>query len=151
MGTAQMPEFTAILRRLGQDYQVPVLLVKTLDRYNPASYAGPLDPAPYDAEVAAARAAGEPVFDIVLETPWARQTDAETAYRAILAEIPEGLTFLSMHFNQPGDFEVINPEGARIRTEEYALFRTPRIGAWIREYGIELIGMRPLRDALRAG
>jgi chitin disaccharide deacetylase len=150
MGTAQMPEFTAILRRLGRDYRLPVLLVKDLSRYNPASYAGPLDPAPYDAEVAAARAAGEPLFEIVFETPWGRKTDAETAYRAIFSEIGEGLTFLSMHFNQPGDFEVINPEGARIRTEEYALFRTPRIGEWIREYGIELIGMRPLRDALRA-
>lgn len=150
MGTAQMPEFTAILRRLGQDYRLPVLLVKDLSRYNPASYAGPLDPAPYDAEIAAARAAGEPVFEIVHETPWARQTDAETAYRAIFAEIGEGLTFLSMHFNQPGDFEVINPEGARIRTEEYALFRTGRIHDWIAEFGIELIGMRPLRDEMRS-
>ena len=78
------------------------------------------------------------------------QTDAETAYRAIFAGIAEGLTFLSMHFNQPGDFETINPEDAHIRTEEYALFRTGRIAEWIDELGIELIGMRPLRDALRA-
>jgi hypothetical protein len=150
MGTAQMPEFTAILRRLGQDYRLPVLLVQDLSRYNPASYAGPLDTAPYDAEVAAARGAAEPIFEIAFETPWARETDAETAYREIFANIPEGLTFLSMHFNQPGDFEVINPEGARIRTEEYALFRTPRIGEWIGEFGIDLIGMRALRDELRA-
>ena len=150
MGTAQMPEFTAILRRLGHEYRVPVLLVASLDRYNPASYAGPIDPAPYDAEVAAARAAGEPVFDIVLETPWDRKTGAEAAYRALFASIPEGLTFLSLHFNQPGDFETINPEAAHIRTEEYALFRTPRIGEWIREHGIEVIGMRALRDEMRA-
>ena len=49
MGTAQMPEFTAIFRRLGHDYRLPVLLVKDLTRYNPASYAGPLDYARYDA------------------------------------------------------------------------------------------------------
>jgi predicted glycoside hydrolase/deacetylase ChbG (UPF0249 family) len=151
MGTAQMPEFTAIARKLAAEYRVPMLLVKDLTRYNPASYAGPLDPAPYDAEVALARRAGEPVFDIVHETPWARTTDAETAYRAIFAAIEPGLTFLSMHFNQPGDFETINPEGARIRTEEYALFRTGRIREWIEEFDIELIGMKPLRDALRAG
>lgn len=151
MGTAQMPEFTAIARKLAAEYRVPMLLVKDLTRYNPASYAGTLDPAPYDAEVALARKAGEPVFDIVHETPWARTTDAETAYRAIFAAIEPGLTFLSMHFNQPGDFETINPEGARIRTEEYALFRTGRIREWIEEFDIELIGMKPLRDALRAG
>ncbi|MCB1486987.1 MAG: ChbG/HpnK family deacetylase, partial [Bauldia sp.] len=106
MGTAQMPEFVSIFRRLGHDYRLPVLLVKSLDRYNPASYAGPLDTARYDDEVAKARAAGEPVFDIVCETPWARTTDAETAYRAIFAGISDDLTFLSMHFNKPGDFEV---------------------------------------------
>ena len=151
MGTAQMPEFVAISRRLAAEYRVPMLLVKDLSGYNPASYAGPLDPAPYDAEIARAQAAGEPVFDIVHETPWARTTDAETAYRTIFAAIGPGLTFLSMHFNRPGDFEAVNPEGARIRTEEYALFRTGRIKEWIEEFGIELIGMRALRDALRAG
>jgi len=151
MGTAQMPEFVAISRRLAAEYRVPMLLVKDLTRYNPASYAGPLDPAPYDAEIVKSQAAGEPVFDIVFETPWARQTNAETAYRAIFAEILPGLTFLSMHFNQPSDFETINPEGARIRTEEYALFRTGKIKEWVQEFGVEVIGMRPLRDALRAG
>jgi len=150
MGTAQMPEFTAILRCLGRDYRLPVLLVKDLSRYNPASYAGPLDTAVYDAEIAAARAAGEPVFDIVFETPWARATDVETAYRAIFAQIGEGLTFLSMHFNLPGDFEVVNPDDGPIRSEEYALFRSGRIGEWIDEFGLEVIGMRPLRDDIRA-
>jgi predicted glycoside hydrolase/deacetylase ChbG (UPF0249 family) len=150
MGTAQMPEFVEIFCKLGREYKVPVLLVKDLSRYNPASYAGPLDPARYDAAVAKSRAAGEPIFEIVCETPWARKTDAETAYREIFAGIPDGLTFLSMHFNAPGDFEAVNPEFAHIRTEEYALFRTAKIKEWVKEFGIELIGMRGLRDQLRA-
>ncbi len=150
MGTAQMPEFVGILRRLGHDYRLPVLLVKDLSGYNPASYAGPLDTARYDAAVADASAAGEPVFEIVQETPWARKTDAETAYRAIFADIRAGLTFLSLHFNKPGDFEVIAPDSAHIRTEEYALFATPKIGEWVKEFGIDVIGMRELRDDLRA-
>jgi predicted glycoside hydrolase/deacetylase ChbG (UPF0249 family) len=150
MGTAQMPEFVNIFRRLGREHRLPVLLVKDLSRYNPASYAGPLDTAEYDKAVAAARADDDPIFDIVIETPWTRKTNAEKAYRAIFAEIPEGLSFLSMHFNAPGDFEVVNPEFAYIRTEEYALFRTARIGEWVREFGIEVIGMRALRDRGRA-
>ena len=150
MGTAQMPEFVGIFRRLGQELGVPALLVRSLEGYNPASYAGPLDPAGYDAEVAAARAAGEPVFDAVLETPWDRTTDAETAYREMFAAIPEGLTFLSLHFNQPGDFEVVNPGAAHIRTEEYALFASPLIKQWIAEFDLEVIGMRALKDELVA-
>ena len=150
MGTAQMPEFVAISRKLAAEYRVPMLLVKDYSRYNPATYAGPLDPAGYDAEIVAARVAGEPVFDIVCETPWARTTDAETAYREIFAGIEPGLTFLSMHFNRPGDFEAVNPEWAHIRTEEYALFRTGKIREWIDEFDIEVIGMKPLREALRA-
>ena len=97
---------------------------------------------------AAARAAGEPVFDIVLETPWARTTDAETAYRALFEAIPAGFTFLSMHFNPPGDFETINPEACHLRTEEYALFRTPGSSEWVEELGLEVIGMRALREEL---
>jgi predicted glycoside hydrolase/deacetylase ChbG (UPF0249 family) len=151
MGTAQMPEFTAIYRRLGHDYRLPVLLVKDLKGYNPASYAGDIDIARYGAEIVKARAAGEPLFDIVLETPWARKTDALTAYRAMFAAIPEGLSFLSLHFNTVGDFEAINPPDAHLRTEEYALFTTASIKAWIKEFGVEVIGMRGLRDEVRAG
>jgi predicted glycoside hydrolase/deacetylase ChbG (UPF0249 family) len=150
MGTVQMPEFVKIFRRLGREYKVPVLLVKDLSRYNPASYAGPLDTKIYDGEVAAARADGEPIFEIVFETPWNRKTDPETAYRPIFAEIPDGLTFLSMHFNKPGDFEAVNPEFAHIRTEEYSLFRSGKIAEWVKEFGLEVIGMRALRDEMRA-
>lgn len=151
MGTAQMPEFTAIYRELAREHRLPVLLVKALDRYNPASYAGPLDTALYDAEVDAARSEGHPIVDIVHETPWDRTTDAETAYRAIFAEIDAGLTFLSMHFNTPGDFEPVNPIQAPIRTSEYELFNSGKIAEWVAEFDLEVIGMRGLREAFRAG
>lgn len=150
MGTAQMPEFINIYRRLGREFRLPVLLVKSLGRYNPATYAGPVDAAAYEAEIAAARQEGEPIFEIVFETPWGRTADAKSAYRSIFAEIPEGLTYLSMHFNAPGDFEIIAPEWARFRTEEYELFCTDLIGQWVHEFGLEIIGMRELRDELRA-
>ncbi len=55
-----------------------------------------------------------------------------------------------MHFNAPGDFETINPRDAWVRTEEYALFQTGKIAEWIDEFDLELIGMRGLRDDLRA-
>lgn len=151
MGTAQMPEFVGILRKLGREHRVPVLLVKDLGRYNPVSYAGSLDPTEYDAEVARARKEGELIFDIVIETPWRRTTDAETAYREAFESISDDLTFLSMHFNAPGDFETIAPDSAHIRTEEYALFKTSRIKEWVRKLELDVVGMRGFRDELRAG
>jgi len=150
MGTAEMPEFTAIYRRLGQEYNVPVMLPKTLQGYNPAGYAGDLDPARFDAEIAKARAAGEPIFDAVLETPWTRTVEAAPAYRQMFAALPEGLSFLALHFNTPADFLMINPEDGPLRIEEYQLFTTPLIAEWIAEFGLEVIGMRALRDELRA-
>jgi hypothetical protein len=149
MGAAMTPEFVDIYFRLGRDYNLPILLVKDLQRFNPMSYAGSASTANYDAVVAKARAAGEPIFDLVIETPWSRKTDAETAYRAMFADIPKGLTYLSLHFNAPGDFEVIEPEFAHIRIEEYAFFNSGRIPELLAEHGIAVIGMREVRDRLR--
>ena len=99
--------------------------------------------------MAAARAAGEPIFDIVLETPWERTSEARTAYRAMFAAIPDGLTYLSLHFNQAFEAEGFSRHGARIRSEEYELFRTAQIDEWVTEFDLDVIGMKTLRDELR--
>jgi len=39
------------------------------------------------------------------------------------------------------DMVGVNPEFAHIRTEEYALFRTGKIAAWVKEFGLEVIGI----------
>jgi hypothetical protein len=114
------------------------------------SYAGPASTKNYDEIVAKARTLEEPVFDLIIESPWGRTTDAATAYRAMFADVPEGLTYLSLHFNTPGDFEIIEPEFAHIRTEEYAFFRSGRLQELLAEHAIEAIGMRQIRDRLRA-
>ena len=150
MGAVMMPEFVEIYYRLGKDYNLPILLVKDLRRFNPMSYAGAARTETYDSVVARAREAGEPIFDLVVESPWGRQTDAETAYRAMFAEIQEGLTYLSLHFNKPGDFEVIEPDHAHIRTEEYAVFKSGLVAELVSAHGVDVIGMRQIRDRLRA-
>jgi chitin disaccharide deacetylase len=150
MGAVMMPEFVEIYYRLGKDYNLPILLVKDLRRFNPMSYAGAARTETYDSVVARARAAGEPIFDLVVESPWGRQTDAETAYRRMFAEIQDGLTYLSLHFNRPGDFEAIEPDRAHIRTEEYAVFKSGLIAELVAAHGIDVIGMRQIRERLRA-
>lgn len=80
----------------------------------------------YNAALQRAIAKGFPVFDLVQETIWDRKVDAETAYGEMSRRLPEGMTFLSLHFNAPGDFEVIEPSHAQI------------------------VGMRTMRDWLRS-
>ena len=94
--------------------------------------------------------AGEPVFDLFFETPWDRTAEPEGVYREALASVPQGISFFAFHFNAPGDFEVVEPEFARYRTDEYALFSSGKIEPMLAEYGVELIGMRELRDRRRA-
>ena len=47
-------------------------------------------------------------------------------------------------------FEVVESDQAHIRTEEYALFRTALIAEWVRANGLEVIGLRGVRDRLRS-
>jgi chitin disaccharide deacetylase len=150
MGVVMMPEFVDIYERLGRDYDVPILLPKDLHAFNPMSYAGPAATGRYDRVVQQARARSEPVFDVVIESPWRRTSDVASAYRAMFDSIPEGLTYLALHFNAPGDFEAIEPEFAHIRTEEYAFFRSGAAEVLIAEHQIEVIGMRAIRQQLRA-
>ena len=150
MGTAMCPEFVDIYVRLGLDYELPVLMVKDYSTFNPRSYSGPMSNDRYDAALARAKQAGFVAFDLVQETMWERKVDAASAYGELFRTIPEGLTFLSLHFNAPGDFEVIEPSYAHIRTDEYALFRTGKTKRWAEVNGIEVVGMRAIRDDLRS-
>jgi chitin disaccharide deacetylase len=150
MGTAMCPEFVDIYVQLGLDYKVPVLLVKDYNTFNPRSYSGPISNDNYDAALARAKSAGFVVFDLVQETMWERKAGAETAYGELFRNLSEGLTFLSLHFNAPGDFEVIEPSHAHIRTDEYALFKSCKITEWAKANDVEIVGMRAMRDDLRS-
>jgi predicted glycoside hydrolase/deacetylase ChbG (UPF0249 family) len=150
MGAVNMPEFVDIYLRLGRDYKVPILLVRDIVRFYPDQHSEPLARERYNAVVAEAQAEGFPIFELISETPWHRESDAETTYHEIFRSVPYGLSFFAFHFNAPGDFEVVEPEYARIRTEEYALFKTPKIAEWLKEYGAEAVGFRDMRTNLRS-
>jgi predicted glycoside hydrolase/deacetylase ChbG (UPF0249 family) len=151
MGAALAPEFAAVYLRLGVEYRLPVLITGTLAGFGPNNHLVDADEATYGEFVAAARRAGQPIFDVVLETPWGRRGAAEPAYRALFDSVPAGLAFLALHPNAPGELEAIEPESAYIRTDEFELFRNGFVDEW-REGrdDVELVGMRALRDAYRA-
>jgi hypothetical protein len=133
---------------------VPVLLTNTLDAYGPSvPHLVGVSEADYAQYVATTRGHGLPLFDAVGETPWDRDPGEPAApvYRELFAGVPDGLSFLALHPNAPGEIEVIEPASAHIRTAEYELFVDDEFATWLSEQDVELVGMRALRDAYRSG
>ena len=149
-GAVMHPKFMPIYKRLGQDYDLPIVLMRRVTGGNPRPPGQPAIWPAFEAAVEQAANAGEPVFDLFFETPWDRTAEAEGVYRDALGATAEGLSFFAFHFNAPGDFEAIEPEFAHYRTDEYALFGSGRIEPVLAELGIALIGMREIRDRRRA-
>ena len=150
MGAALAPEFCDAYLRLGEEFDVPVLLTSRLAEYGPRNHLADADVARYDATVARARSLGFVVFDRVLETNWARTTSAEEWYTELFTTMPSGLTFAAMHFNAPGDVEVIEPHSAHIRIAEYELFSDAAFRELLLALDIEFLGFRELRDRHRS-
>ena len=152
MGAALAPELGDIYLRLAAEHDLPVLLTGSLAAYGPSNHLAGATEEQYAPLVEAARSLRQPIFDEVRETPWARQASdpAGPMYEALFSDLPDGLTFMALHPNAPGELEAIEPATAHIRTGEYELFRSDRWATWLASQDFEPIGTRALRDALRA-
>jgi hypothetical protein len=150
MGAALVPELLEITLRLAREYRLPLLLPRELATYTNVLRLGVVDPAPYARAVAELAATGAIVVDRFRMTPGVASEQAEAAYRDLLTTIPEGLTFVSLHCNAPGDIETIVPGRAHWRTDEYRIFGSGMAKTWLDAAGIATTGYRPIRDALRA-
>ena len=151
MGTAISPEFCDITVRLAYEHKLPFLLTRTVGDYAPNDNLVGVTETQHKPGVDKAEALGFTIFDRAVETTWKRPPgNPGPAYRAIIEGIPEGLTFFCLHFNTPDELAIIEPEQQHVRSEEYALFRSEGFRAWLLSQGLDIIGMRPLRDDLRA-
>ncbi len=148
MGTAMMPEFVAIYERLGANYRVPILLMKDYLTFSVMDYVGPVTTAEFDTASDQAQRRGNPVVDLQLETPWTWPQGIEAAYRDLFSRVPQGVGWLALHFNAPGEIEAISDEAA-IRVGEYAFFRSGHATELMTEYGIKPVGVRAWRDKMR--
>jgi predicted glycoside hydrolase/deacetylase ChbG (UPF0249 family) len=151
MGSALSPALVDAYCRIGRDYDLPVLLprrgaqyAKVLNLDTPEAHAK------WREALDRLESEGVPLVDDFAMTPGAPIGESEAAYRSLVETLPEGLTFVALHPNAPGDIETIVPPRAHYRTDEYALLGEGRIKAWLDEAGIQTIGMRALRDAIRA-
>ncbi len=150
MGAAAVPELVDIYLALGRAYRLPVLLPRAIGSYLDVLKLGAVRPEDYRAPLDALEAEGAQFVDRFLMTPGVPSAEADVTYRRLVAELPAGVTFLSLHANAPGDIETIVPDRAHWRIDEYRILGDPDFAAFLRAQGIELTGMRALRARLRA-
>ena len=67
----------------------------------------------------------------------------------MIATLPPGVTFVSLHPNAPGDIETIVPDKAHWRTFEYDLFQSNWLRGLLQREQIVPIGFRALRSVMR--
>ena len=151
MGSALAPQWCDRYVAVGIDYGVPVLITDSLAAYGPRRHVA----SPSEAQVADeairsaaadARAAGMPVFDVVLETDFSRAPQEPAAYQEMLGSLEENLVFCAFHPNAPGgaEIEVIEPDSFHVRTDEYELFGTDGWKEWLMSQPYELASMADL-------
>lgn len=141
MGTVWMPELLDIFVRLGREYRLPIGLTRDMARMG-------ADPAQLERAFAELLPLGQPDLLSYLTTPFSQPTAEAARYRGIFAATKPGLNFGAFHFTRPGDMEFFSPD-IKLRTTEYDLFRSGTARRLLDEAGIDLCGMRVLRDTMR--
>lgn len=150
MGATFAPEFIGAYQRMGDDYELPILLTGLLESYSARNHLQGVREETYQEAISQARDRGRVLFDLVLETDWNRQGPPRPTYEPIFEQIGEGLTFMALHPNAPGELDAIEPDSAHIRVGEYELFSDEGFRAWVDSLGLETVGMRQFRDELRS-
>ncbi|MCX7889488.1 MAG: ChbG/HpnK family deacetylase [Rhodobacteraceae bacterium] len=151
MGAVLAPEFADAYVRVAAEYGLPLVMCPSLSTYGgPHNLAGVTE-ADFAPAAEAARLSGQTIFDRIVETEWSDCADHAARCRDLFLGLPAGLTYLALHHTMPGGIEAMDRRFHRIRIAEYEVFRSGAFAAWLRDRpGLELVGMRPFRDALAA-
>ncbi len=154
MGAAITPELLDCYLALGLEYRLPVLMMRCIDEYTRPLSIGAADSGEWERLAAELEAQGLCLVDTFRITPGYHVHDREGGraelYEEMLAALPPGITYFSLHPNAPGDIEAIVPEKAYWRTFEYEFFQSDRLRAFLAEQQIIPIGYRQIRDAMAA-
>lgn len=157
MGSAFAPEWADRYIELGVEYDLPVLVTRTIAGYGVARHLPDVTEAEHEQMVRAAADAGMPIVDVVIESDFSRpvgtQPDLIAMLDSVLMSDPE-LVYLALHPCHGGEIEFIDPARSHVRTDEVDALTDP---AWAEHVvalstsgRIEVIGMSTLRDEFRA-
>ena len=151
MGTVFFPPFVPIYAKLAREYRLPALAVrpdpKALER------AGLAGAAPILQKVCDAfEASGHPILDgLDANSLDFRDSEGEAHTSGRLEGLGAGITYLIIHPAQDGEeLRAISPD-AHARAFEHRFYGSAKARERFAAEGIRTVGMRPLRDLLRAG
>jgi simple sugar transport system substrate-binding protein len=151
MGAVLAPKFVDIFVRLGRDYDLPILMPRSLGAFGPVhNLDGLVDPVRHEQAVAAVDPSAGIVAEQILETPWRLDEPVERRWAAHFDRVGAGLTLLLLHPDLPGAIEEIEPETARNRIEDFTYFAGPDAGRRLAVLNARRISPRELRDRHRA-
>jgi predicted glycoside hydrolase/deacetylase ChbG (UPF0249 family) len=142
MAAAMLPDLLDVHIRLARDYALFPILPRRI------SFAP--DPARYEEVIAALDWQGLPQVDGIRGTLPVAQEAVEPEYRRLIQELPPGVTHFALHCTMAGEIEVISPQHAPWRINEYQLFSTGAVSGWCDEAGVVRLGTRTLQDFWRA-
>lgn len=143
------PRLLPIYLRLSQAYRLPAFLLRP-DAEQLRGWGYSLDGATEVAEqVRTAEAAGLPLFDHAVVMPLERHENRQEDALALLAQAPAGLTYFLFHpaIDTP-ELRAFAPDW-RARVADYQLFTSDAWRAALTASGVQVIGWRAIRDALR--
>ncbi|MEZ4658930.1 MAG: polysaccharide deacetylase family protein [Caldilineaceae bacterium] len=153
MGTAIAPNLIQHYVQLGLEYQTPVLLSRYLDKHTDGLEIDSLGAAQWRELIQWAEGQGMLLPDWFRITPrYSTEMDQPNradVYEEILQALPPGVTYFSLHPNQPADIAMIAPDHAETRAFEYQYFQSARLQAFLAAENIVPIGYRQIRDLMR--
>ena len=136
---ALAPEFCDAYLRIGVDYGLPVMLTERFDGMSMPWHLHGVDEEPYRDALGRARAIGRPVFDALIETDWSPAAGSCQTMEGLFSQIGEGLTYMALHPNAPGEIEAIEPDTAAIRIGEYQTLSDPSFVEWMGGLSLERV------------
>ena len=155
MGAPMIPELRDYYVQLGFEYQVPVLLFRSIDGHmRTMGYGDNVQQDELRCTIASLEAKGMLFPDWFRITPiYGGATGEPSAqlYEDLLHNLSPGVTYFSLHPNTPGDIEMISRDIASWRTFEYDYFRSERATEFLAMEQITTIGYREIRAAMRRG
>jgi len=98
-----------------------------------------------------AEASGLPVVDHLAMMPLERHADRVAEAKAVFDALPPGLSYVILHPAQDTpELRAAAPSDWQARAADYEAFCSRELRDYVRSRGVQVIGWRTIRDALRA-
>jgi hypothetical protein len=152
MGAPSRPRFIEAYMQVALDNRLPLFFLSRegVERLRARRPGRPDDPG-YDPQLwQELEARGLPLFDDITGLPLDDPVDQVATAKRIIDDLRPGLTVLILHPAQDTpELRALAPDW-RSRVANYQACLSDELRHHIRESGVQVIGYRPLRDALRA-